>query len=103
MSMMNMMADGENRRREHGQAIRSADDSCSAPCSIVPERSAAIFTFDITRQREWLMARIGSGGMEGIALMFMGSGSGEGWKVDLEHWPPRTTGPRRSSRLPHRT
>ena len=95
MSMMNMMADSENRRRERNQAIRSADELLFSTLSaLFPERSAAISTFDITRQREWLMARIGSGGMEGIALMFMGSGSGEGWKVDLRalatenNWTP---------------
>ena len=84
MSMMNMMADSENRRRKRNQAIRSADELLFRTLSaLFPERSTAIETFDITRQREWLMARIGSGGMEGIAMMFMGSGSGEGWKVDL--------------------
>ena len=95
MSMMNMMADSENRRRERNQAIRSADELLFSTLSaLFPERSSAISTFDITRQREWLMARIGSGGMEGIALMFMGSGSGEGWKVDLRalatenNWTP---------------
>ncbi len=84
MSMMNMMADSENRRRERNQAIRAADELLFSTLSaLFPERAPAIATFDITRQREWLMARIGSGGMEGIAMMFMGGGSGEGWKVDL--------------------
>ncbi|MBL22102.1 MAG: hypothetical protein CMJ37_04635 [Phycisphaerae bacterium] len=84
MSMMNMMAESENRRRERNQAIRSADELLFSTLSaLFPERAASIQSFDITRQREWLMARIGSGGMEGIATMFMGGGSGEGWKVDL--------------------
>ena len=83
-SMMNMMADSENRRRERNQAIRSADELLFSTLSaLFPERASAIATFDITRQRSWLLARIGSGGMEGIAMMFMGSGTDEGWKVDL--------------------
>ena len=83
-SMMNMMADSENRRRERNQAIRFADELLFSTLSaLFPERASAIAAFDITRQRAWLMARIGSGGMEGIALMFMGGGTGEGWKVDL--------------------
>lgn len=83
-SMMNMMADSENRRRERNQAIRSADELLFSTLSaLFPERASAIATFDITRQRSWLLARIGSGGMEGIAMMFMGGGTDEGWKVDL--------------------
>lgn len=83
-SMMNMMADSENRRRERNQAIRSADELLFSTLSaLFPERASAIATFDITRQRAWLLARIGSGGMEGIAMMFMGGGTDEGWKVDL--------------------
>ncbi|MEO1371412.1 MAG: hypothetical protein AAFU75_02930, partial [Planctomycetota bacterium] len=83
-SMMNMMADSENRRRERNQAIRSADELLFSTLSaLFPERASAIATFDITRQRSWLLARIGSGGMEGVAMMFMGGGTDEGWKVDL--------------------
>ncbi len=83
-SMMNMMADSENRRRERNQAIRSADELLFSTLSaLFPERASAIATFDFTRQRSWLLARIGSGGMEGVAMMFMGGGTDEGWKVDL--------------------
>ena len=83
-SMMNMMADSEKRRRERNKAIRSADQLLFSTLSaLFPERASAIATFDITRQRAWLLARIGSGGMEGVAMMFMGGGTDEGWKVDL--------------------
>ena len=94
--MMNMMADSENRRRERNQAIRSADELLFSTLSaLFPERASAIATFDITRQRSWLLARIGSGGMEGVAMMFMGGGTDEGWKVDLRElvtgnsWTPK--------------
>ena len=83
-SMMNMFAEGETRRRGRNQSIRAADELLFGTLkALFPEQAPNIEAFDITRQREWFLARIGSGGMEGIAMMFMGGGGGEGWKVDL--------------------
>ena len=87
-----MMADSENRRRERAEAIRSADELLFSTLSaLFPERSAAISTFDITRQRvadgtHWI------GGMEHRPDVH-GIRTGEGWKVDLEighrnNWTP---------------
>ena len=103
MSMMNMMADSENRRRERNQAIRSADELLFSTLSaLFPERSAAISTFDITRQRvadgtHWIRWHGGHRpDVHGIRIRrrLEGRSASIGHREQLD--------PRRSSRLPHR-